>query len=190
MKKGTTHIALLLATALLLYFPSCFVDDLIGNDEPKTEESKLPEATQEGLRTFGCLIDGKAWLPNYGGLIHPPLTLIYSEIEGALTIRGNYHSDSKRLKWLGIAPTGIRIYEPGVYDLTVHESIYMDSTSNTACMYFENRKAYFNIDGTLEITKLDFTTGIISGTFSLNMVDEKCLDTIRVTLGRFDGKYK
>ena len=35
-------------------------DDIIN---PKTELEKLPPATQTGKNTFGCLVNGRAWLP-------------------------------------------------------------------------------------------------------------------------------
>src|SRR5258705_5883613 len=31
--------------------------------KPKTELEKLPPATQTGAYTFGCLVNGKAWVP-------------------------------------------------------------------------------------------------------------------------------
>src|SRR5258706_3294540 len=31
--------------------------------KPKTELGKLPAATQTGAYTFGCLVNGKAWIP-------------------------------------------------------------------------------------------------------------------------------
>src|SRR6187549_3627890 len=42
---------------LLTGCESC--DDIIN---PKTELEKLPAATQTGKSTFGCLVNGKAWV--------------------------------------------------------------------------------------------------------------------------------
>jgi hypothetical protein len=33
------------------------------NVQPKSELEKLPLATREGKKTFGCLVNGKAWIP-------------------------------------------------------------------------------------------------------------------------------
>jgi hypothetical protein len=47
---------------LLMAFSYIF----IGNGCKKQQENKLPAATQNGANTFGCLIDGKAWIPSGG----------------------------------------------------------------------------------------------------------------------------
>ena len=59
MKKYTTFLIVLLATTLLA--ASCKKDKPQDN---RTELEKLPAITQIGANTFGCLVDGKAWLPN------------------------------------------------------------------------------------------------------------------------------
>ena len=43
---------------LLASCDGCKKDD----PKPKTELEKLPPATQEGKDTFGCLVNGKAWV--------------------------------------------------------------------------------------------------------------------------------
>lgn len=42
---------------LLVSYEGCDNDP-----NPKTELEKLPPATQEGKNTFGCLVNGKAWV--------------------------------------------------------------------------------------------------------------------------------
>jgi hypothetical protein len=51
------NLILILLTAFTL--SCCSKDD----NKPKTELEKLPPATQTGKNTFGCLLDGKAFLP-------------------------------------------------------------------------------------------------------------------------------
>ncbi len=53
MKKLFYYLILILLTGC----ESC--DDIIN---PKTELEKLPPATQQGKSTFGCLVNGKAWV--------------------------------------------------------------------------------------------------------------------------------
>lgn len=59
MKKYTTFLIVLLATTLLA--ASCKKDKA---QDDRTELEKLPPITQTGANTFGCLVNGKAWLPN------------------------------------------------------------------------------------------------------------------------------
>ena len=55
---------LIISTLLFVtFFLSCCNND---DDKPIAEIDKLPPATQTGANTFGCLLDGKAFLPgNY-----------------------------------------------------------------------------------------------------------------------------
>ncbi len=55
-----------LCAALLLAFS--FAQCKKNHPPPKTELEKLPPITQTGANTFGCLLNGVAWIPkdNYG----------------------------------------------------------------------------------------------------------------------------
>lgn len=47
---------------MLLIILLANADGCKDDPKPKTELEKLPPATQEGKHTFGCLVDGKAWV--------------------------------------------------------------------------------------------------------------------------------
>ena len=51
----------LLIIAITSIFANC---RKTATEVPKTELEKLPAITQTGANTFGCLVDGVAWLPN------------------------------------------------------------------------------------------------------------------------------
>ena len=55
----------------------------------KTEEiDKLPPITMEGKNTFGCLVNGKSWIPETdGGLFNEKLSVRYEN--GGLNIQAN-----------------------------------------------------------------------------------------------------
>ncbi len=50
-----------------------------NNDEPTNPIDQLPAATQTGANTFGCLLDGKAFLPGNSG---NPLDCVYQFVSG------------------------------------------------------------------------------------------------------------
>ena len=60
MKKTNTIWLLLLA--LCSIFASCKKDKITNSQLAESE--KLPPITQTGANTFGCLVNGIAWLPN------------------------------------------------------------------------------------------------------------------------------
>ena len=58
MKVLNNMLSISILPLLMLSMQQC------GDDTPKplTELEKLPQATQSGKHTFGCLVDGKAWV--------------------------------------------------------------------------------------------------------------------------------
>ena len=69
MKKW---ISLLFISTIL----SCCNND---DDNSKTELEKLPPATQTGANTFGCLLNGSAFLPGNG---QNTLDCVYQFVDG------------------------------------------------------------------------------------------------------------
>ncbi|MBN8682020.1 MAG: hypothetical protein J0L99_05190 [Chitinophagales bacterium] len=178
--KNTLLFILLLAA---LSFSACEKEKT-----PPTELEKLPAATQEGKNTFGCLVDGKAWTPKWGGLINPGITPYYNNVLGRFTIDAAHYSNQKLSS--GVWITGDSIWGPGVYNL-VHpllSYIHIDSACGSSGP--QSHEYHDNINGTIQITRLDVSTGIISGTFEFDAVSETCQDTVHISDGRFDIKYK
>jgi hypothetical protein len=170
----------LLAVLLLLgfLFSRC--------DKPPdlTEEEKLPAATQEGKGTFGCLVDGKAWVPKSGGLLQPGIEPVYNEITGQFGILAN----RERLQYVGISCEGQIVKSVGDYYIPQDYLLVMDTS--TICPEFNNTSVYYCKAGEVTIEKLDIISGIISGTFNFDAYSIQCQDTITITQGRFDIRYK
>ena len=183
MKK---NILLLLALSVLAL--QC------KEDEPEVvnQLDLLPPATQTGEYTFGCLVNGQAWVPENSyyivAMYQFNLLQLGAEVENRNTDQG-----------LGIY---IRPEEPGAieertYDLIpepIRGATFTDSFNTKTgsvegddggiCWYeYEDL-----LDGTLTITHFDTENFVISGTFEFTTVHEGC-DTIRVTDGRFDTHY-
>ncbi len=174
----------------------CFVIILCSSQCKKnkttslTELEKLPPITQTGANTFGCLVDGVAWLPNgrkpqNGG----PNIQVYVDPTfqgGAFYVTGHQYNNfqSKISFGSGGCTTG------GLFDISLPLQAIdynrFNGTVNTCAFSSSDngtfRKGFFNI------SRYDLSTGIFSGTFEFTIKSQACGDTIRITNGRFDVK--
>lgn len=155
-----------------------------------TELQKLPSATQTGANTFGCLVDGVAWLPNgskpqTGG----PNIQLYVDPTfqgGAFYVTGHQYKNFQSQITFGSGGCT----NGGLYDvsLPLQAISYTRFLNNVNTCQFSSsnsgsfRKGFFNI------TRYDLANGIFSGTFEFTIKSQGCGDTIRVTDGRFDVK--
>jgi hypothetical protein len=188
VKKYQTFFICLLASLLL--GASCRKTK--PDDIPKTELEKLPPITQTGANTFGCLVDGVAWLPNgskpqTGG----PNIQVYVDPTfqgGRFSVSGNKYKEPNQFISIGSAKctslglfnldssyNGLQFYR------NVNGSSYVNYSSSDSGIYKK---------GFISITRYDLSTGIFSGTFEgkLFKPNGSYGDTIRITNGRFDVK--
>ena len=158
-------------------------DECKDDPKPKTELEKLPAATQEGKNTFGCLVEGKAWVTKTS----TKAAAFYQE--GVLAISAELIDDNFN--------QGIYIY---IYDENLSEQAYLlsddvDQFSNVAGLGDYTTKCgfqtTFEYTGTVLITHLDQSFGkwIISGTFKFEAYSNDCQKIVKVTDGRFDLNY-
>ena len=171
-----------------------------SNDSDSNPESLLPAITQTGANTFGCLIDGKLFIPRDGTGIwsgnDPGLSYLGGYPEGAyneIDIR-DYKSEKTTRMLIHLH----NLYQIGVADYIINESNGMsnvDGLNHTYlhCKVFNkstNSYQYyrsFENSGTIKITRYDFTNGIVSGTFSCRVKNSSNPeDIIEITNGRFD----
>lgn len=166
-----------------------------------SELDKLPGHTQAGANTMGCLVNGKAWLPDTrdnGGI--PQLKAITisfwnSNTEVFCRFRRQRGSDNQ----------GLYIY---IKDFAGSGTYSMNKTSrliglpgssgplNSHFDFFDDnaRKGYTtneNYTGTINITYYNAATRIIAGTFQFTGQNYQGIsDSIVVTEGRFDCKME
>ncbi len=185
MKTYKTILCLLFATTLLA--ASCKKNKV---PDTRTELEKLPPITQTGANTFGCLVDGKAWLPNgskpqTGG----PNIQVYVDPTfqgGRFGITGHQYNNFQSQVGFGSG----QCTSGGLFDIslpfqTLSYSRFLNNVNT--CEYSSSdpgsyRKGFFNI------SRYDLTSGIFSGTFEFTIKSQSCGDTIRITNGRFDVK--
>ena len=164
----------LLLFTLSLLLASCRTDEL-----ELAPIDRLPPATRSGEYTFGCLVNGEAFVPE----TTRDITAIYQW--GILQLSAEAEVDSSDP---GIS---IDIYSPiekgRSYDLTnepFEDVLFDEGGGSGSCRYGPEN----TLLGSLTITHFDSIDFIISGTFEFTTATEGC-DTIRVTDGRFDIPY-
>lgn len=146
--------------------------------KPLTELEKLPPATQSGKRTFGCLMDGKAWV-----------------IEGITDVSAYYQTGTLFIA-AGLATQLIdQTIAISLEDNNLSEKEYILSDypqafgrltdKNINCQYLTSS----TLQGKFLITHLDNINFIISGSFEFEAYSTDCTKTIKITDGRFDIHY-
>jgi len=152
-----------------------------SDPKPLTELEKLPPATQKGKDTFGCLVNGKAWVPK---------TTIDADAFyqlGVLQLGGGLFGPTQFIEMGLLEVNGFRIQE-GTYPLIKTANSFsnagIETSPNTLCSYSPSD----TFSGTLTITKFDRVLYIVSGLFEFSTVASGC-DTLKITNGRFDIRY-
>ncbi|MFZ6010532.1 MAG: hypothetical protein ACOYXT_09305 [Bacteroidota bacterium] len=145
-------------------------------EDDLTELEKLPPATQEGKNTFGCLVNGKAWVTKtsidarsfyQAGILSIGAALIEKKVNQGMGFI--------------IEDTNLKV---GVYKLDGSPSQYgVFGDGKTGCNYTVTEG-----NGELVITNLEQTHFVISATFWMTLYEPDC-DTIKITDGRFDIHY-
>lgn len=160
---------------LMLTLQHCDED----SPKPKTELEKLPPPTQSGKRTFGCLVDGKAWV------IEMPTHVQAYYQTGTLGISAGVINNSFN--------SNLSFY---LVDLDLSEMTYQlgQEIAGLYGRYFDHRSVcgyLTNLEyiGAVTITHLDKVNFIISGTFEFEAYSEDCTKAVKVTDGRFDIHY-
>jgi hypothetical protein len=154
------------------------------------ELSKLPPATKIGARTFGCLVNGKAWIPdNDCTLLCPPdLKFYYDNSNGGefsvlaiLKVNGR----DERVAF-GFYPCN----QSGTKTLISHDTSSIASFINYATIPWStisSKDADVTVNGLIVIDRFDFSQAIISGRFEFTLI-KLGYETIQITNGRFDAK--
>ena len=185
MKTYTTILLISLVTTLLAV--SCKKAKI---DIPLTELQKLPPITQTGANTFGCLVDGVAWLPNGNkpqtGGSNIQLYVDPTFQGGAFYVTGHQYKNFQSKITFGSGGCTTR----GIFDISLPlQAIDYNRFFNTVntCEFSSSDFRSFR-KGLFNITRYDLTNGIFSGTFEFLIKSQVCGDTIRITDGRFDVK--
>jgi len=177
-----------ICTFLLFAILSSCKDEIEFSD---TIEQKLPPITSDGNGTFGCLVNGKLWLPkeykDYARCNYYPW-VDSKDLFGTLSIVSYCN------KFEGGKTAAITIQlRKRVFGIGKH-LVYRDNVNNDI-VKFRNDITYFEGNGIdtsnfIIISRLDSIERIVSGTFQFNLLNlNNNLDTQKFTEGRFDLKF-
>ena len=158
------------------------------------ELAKLPPATQTGQNTFGCLVNGKAWVAQNKDCFpycDPSFKLYYeSDRGGYISLDAVYKNSEKKIdQYIGIGMDSARSKRLFEYsNFKEHLGfIYSNEQNLGQCKIIKSLDNGISTNGSIILTKFDLQSGIISGTFEFTLFKPGC-DTIKVTDGRFDKK--
>lgn len=145
------------------------------------ELAKLPPPTTDGLKTFGCLINGKAWIAK--GTNPPSIQVKYSNNE-LLYIDTYLRYENNSIDFLGLL---IRKNAKAQMEFNhIDDDISFDFLSYKDSCFYEDLPL---ASGEIILTKYDTINNIIAGTFSCTIAPEaNACDTLKITHGRFDAK--
>ena len=156
----------------------------------------MPPLTHQGLNTFGCYIDGELFVAKGGDSYwdFPAIEGIFDEITKRITIRAARYTKSDLEFKEFIDFSALLTDHIGQYDFLYNEEVGSNAYTNSGgdkCDYYFKKYPDFNL-GKLNITHLDETKNIISGTFYMNLINEDCTEgdtVLNITDGRFDLSY-
>ena len=188
----------LLTLLVLLFTISLTASQCKKNKTPANPIEALPPETQTGANTFGCLVDGKAFLPKRPfGSINPVLTCYYqyiyypSPVGYVFQVKANSTIDPSFFQSLNVLCDSVKLEQDKIYNL--QESLkgfsrgnYLKAKNDNTS--YDNYFTYFPYSGELNIKKFDEANQIVSGTFWFNAVNSTG-DTVHVTEGRFDMQF-
>ena len=142
----------------------------------------LPAATQEGKGTFGCLINGKAFLPKTSG-ISPGLSAYWYRGNDPLLSIYAPRSKNNQTDRLALTVSQSEIEQNVVYKLGNESSIAFGRYTITVNSIPVTYLSTSNSPGELYITKID--KNIVSGTFWFDGISETG-ERLEIREGRFD----
>ncbi|WP_156809757.1 hypothetical protein [Riemerella columbina] len=161
---------------------------IVSCKERDADPDVLPAATQTGANTAGCLVDGKVWVASKK-FINPI---------GGLGTYAMSDKNSTRIRVdLRSISDNSRIHiildkENFIINHTYDIPIFIDEYNSIGMSYSVNGNTYYSKPnksrGKIKITRLDIPKNIVSGTFEIDVIDEKG-NVIHITEGRFDKKF-
>ncbi|OGX85123.1 hypothetical protein BEN47_01965 [Hymenobacter lapidarius] len=166
----------------------------------------MPEATQTGANTAGCLVDGLPWVAHHSGTGIGALRAYALTAEWDNFSVGRPHLALSFAKYIDDQAqvhdaTGVKLHLPGitrpgtfVLDQTPRPLVSSGPIGYAAFTFYKtnpNRELLTGPDapGRVVVTRFDTLARVVSGTFEFTARQASGGTTVRVTEGRFDCKF-
>ncbi len=181
--KLSFHLALLLLTQC----GGCKkIDPFPVTPPPANPVDLLPPATQTGMRTFGCLLNGQAWNQAGSQFAAPVLSTVFYKKRLGISCRRTFNDDK------GVPVVNQRmgfsidsVIGPGIYQLADSDKyVFTFSDFLTKCEYTTGN----GLSATVQLTRFDPVARIAAGRFSFTLSKPGCGQVV-VTEGRFDCPF-
>lgn len=149
---------------------------------PDPAELLLPELPVD----FFCLVNDDPWRPEAADPGTPVSYIWYSESKGELLVRANR-------ELVGLPPEEISetfsVFQRGITAAGAYpaDSLLTNFRDFIQCGLYQ---IDLSAPATVTILKLDTTEDFISGQFEFTVRSTSCSRTLRVSRGRFEGKYR
>ena len=168
---------------LLLCF--CFAQCKKNRPVIKTELEKLPPITQTGANTFGCLLNGQAWIPkdNYGQATFK-LDADPTFQEGLFGVTAFKYYASGKFQQISIGSDSCTKSGSYLLGKPRNRAQFLDVGVPIMLMSGDSE---ISCTGVLNIARYDLQNRVFSGTFEFLMYNNAG-DTVKITNGRFDKK--
>jgi len=150
----------------------------------------LPPETQNGAGTFGCLINGKAYVAPYstsarGDWMSTTRLGISSSVTESVATKGisvllalNGSLDTNQQFTLISSASPYPLFTPG-------RNQFWAASAGGTCTY----DGSYIKTGKIELVRFDGVARVASGRFAFTLYEPGGCDTLRVTNGRFDVKF-
>ena len=184
--KNTSKKSNMLFSVFMLYSFYIFFCSCEKNSTPNPMP-QLPPITMDGKNTFGCKVNGDIFLPYkpFGDLTTGPILNFYYTAAKELYIaaRANQITYFESVKVYAICP------DTGIFNIVIKpgDDVFY---SNKSGEYHDYELSDSNSYNLIRILKLDTLKYIIAGTFQFTGYDPIKKDSVYITEGRFDIKYK
>jgi hypothetical protein len=173
----------------LLFLAPILLTASMCKKKPVDPIDQLPPATQTGANTFGCLVNGKVYIPKgYSGTGTPnPKKIFATGLNGLPYLQIDARQYDQNVQNGSFIINIDSLIGTGIYSIyTNKKQIGFGSYLIPSCGILPNDDTQYK-SGIIQVTKYDLTIGIISGLFSFKIKPSNC-DTLFFTDGRFDFK--
>ncbi|MCW3073047.1 MAG: hypothetical protein JWP69_116 [Flaviaesturariibacter sp.] len=154
------------------------------------DSDKLPPITQIGANTFGCLVNGKVWVPkgyNGNGTPNPRLSLDFFNSRNTFSINTYQFENNNPAGFISLSFLDT-IIRAGVYTYPDKMNFSVGWEKAIGSCFTQAFDTSVKKWGEAILTKYDNTLRIASGTFNFKFKAQTC-DTVYITSGRFDFKF-